>query len=151
MSTGWTFPAPSDSNFYTEWASGQNFVVGDKLRMILPSILYDFSTLTDACCPNTSRFFWFNSTIEIWPRTHRSLLNLLFAVFTYGEGEHDVQVSTLAEYTGCTMGNGQVYSSGSDTVKLPTAGDYYFICNFITHCANRMKMKVTVGASLHSD
>ena len=45
-STGWTFPAPSDPNFYTEWASGQNFVAGDELRMILPSILYDFSALT---------------------------------------------------------------------------------------------------------
>jgi plastocyanin len=69
--------------------------------------------------------------------------------FEYASGQHDVeQLGTKTDYDACSGTAVKTYSSGNDTVPLPTAGVYYFICSFLGHCTQGMKVSVTVGAAV---
>ncbi|XP_011017784.1 PREDICTED: umecyanin-like [Populus euphratica] len=45
-STGWQ--APSDSSFYSSWASGKNFVVGDTLKFTFSAGVHDVATVSES-------------------------------------------------------------------------------------------------------
>ncbi|KAM0846910.1 hypothetical protein ACQ4PT_055411 [Festuca glaucescens] len=72
-------------------------------------------------------------------------------VFTYAAGQHTVVEVTGAGFKACDMTGNAVlgsWSSGSDTIKLDTAGRRWFICGVGNHCVQGMKLLVvTTGDS----
>ncbi|KAL6880361.1 hypothetical protein ACP4OV_011926 [Aristida adscensionis] len=67
--------------------------------------------------------------------------------FTYSPS-HDVTEVSKAGYDACSGANAvKAYNGGATTVKLATAGKHYFICAAPGHCANGMKLEVTVAAA----
>ncbi|KAM7261195.1 hypothetical protein ACFE04_026670 [Oxalis oulophora] len=69
-------------------------------------------------------------------------------LFTY-TGLHSVDVlSSKSDYDACSSSNTvKSYTDGNSTIPLDKAGSIYFICPTSGHCANGMKLAITVASS----
>jgi hypothetical protein len=68
-----------------------------------------------------------------------------FAVFMYPAGEHTVVEVGGMEFMTCNVtGNKGIWNSGSDTITLSKSGKRWFVCGVSDHCAQGMKLVVTV-------
>ncbi|KAL6655405.1 hypothetical protein ACP70R_006231 [Stipagrostis hirtigluma subsp. patula] len=70
-------------------------------------------------------------------------------VFTYTSKAHTVTEVSKSGYETCS-GSSPALSdddSGSTTITLTTPGTHYFICKVPGHCAQGMKLAVTVSAT----
>ncbi|XP_030927112.1 uclacyanin-3-like [Quercus lobata] len=68
-------------------------------------------------------------------------------LFTY-DSTHQVDEVNQADYNSCSSSNAiKNYNGGSTTITLTTAGPMYFICPTSGHCAQGMKLSITVGAA----
>jgi hypothetical protein len=66
-------------------------------------------------------------------------------VFKYASQAHTVTEVNKNDYDACSStANGE---SGGSTTKNLTAGTHYYICTVGTHCANGMKLAITVADS----
>ncbi|KAG2713305.1 hypothetical protein I3760_04G171100, partial [Carya illinoinensis] len=101
------------------------FEVGGSLGWTVPPNTSYYATWA------SSKTFAVGDTLEFkWNSTHNVL-----------------EVTTKAEYDGCTKSNG-VLKETSPTVINVTAGTHYFICSIGTHCVNGQKLAVTsVGSA----
>ncbi|KAL8495688.1 hypothetical protein ACS0TY_019707 [Phlomoides rotata] len=71
-------------------------------------------------------------------------------VFTY-DATHQVDEVSAADYRSCNTANPiNTDSSSPTTISLTTAGTRYFICPRSNHCAQGMKLAVTVTAGTTS-
>ncbi|XP_021802421.1 uclacyanin-3-like [Prunus avium] len=68
-------------------------------------------------------------------------------LFTYG-ASHSVDQVNQAGYSSCSSSNAiGTHSGGNTSIPLSQAGPVYFICPTPGHCANGMKLTVTVVAA----
>ncbi|KAF6152138.1 hypothetical protein GIB67_031460 [Kingdonia uniflora] len=71
-------------------------------------------------------------------------------VFNYAGG-HTVDEVSASDYASCSVGNSTSSdSSGTTSMIMNTPGQHYFICGMVGHCANGMKLTVTVGSDASS-
>lgn len=124
--TGWTTGVD-----YSTWTSGKTFAVDDSLGES-SFLIYYYSIkqilILRYVCINT--YFC-----------------LYIIVFKYGGG-HTVDEVSASDYNTCSVSTAiNSDNSGATTVSLKTAGTHYFICGVIGHCANGMKLAVTVAAA----
>uniref|UniRef100_A0A7C9EYK4 Phytocyanin domain-containing protein n=1 Tax=Opuntia streptacantha TaxID=393608 RepID=A0A7C9EYK4_OPUST len=74
-------------------------------------------------------------------------MNIETTVFQYAP-THDVMEVSKADYDACKTSNSIVQdNSGTTVVPLSKPGNRYFICGTPGHCANGMKLAVTVLAA----
>ncbi|KAF3445592.1 hypothetical protein FNV43_RR10768 [Rhamnella rubrinervis] len=68
-------------------------------------------------------------------------------LFQY-DGSHKVDEVNEADYNSCSFANPiQSHDDGNTSIALTKAGPMYFVCPVSSHCANGMKLKITVTAS----
>ncbi|KAM0883645.1 hypothetical protein ACQ4PT_007694 [Festuca glaucescens] len=66
-------------------------------------------------------------------------------MFMYPAGEHTVVEVGGAGFMTCNVtGNQGIWNSGSDTIALSKSGRRWFVCGVSDHCAQGMKLVVTV-------
>ncbi|VVB06702.1 unnamed protein product [Arabis nemorensis] len=72
-------------------------------------------------------------------------------VFVYNTQFHNVKQVSRRDFLSCNATLAlATYTSGSDTVALPTPGHYYFLCGFPGHCQGGQKLHVLVVATIAS-
>ncbi|XVF33646.1 hypothetical protein REPUB_Repub17cG0185700 [Reevesia pubescens] len=68
-------------------------------------------------------------------------------LFTYG-GTHAVDEVNPSNYNNCNSGNAlKTYTGGNTVITLSNPGPMYFICPTAGHCAQGMKLAITVAAA----
>lgn len=76
------------------------------------------------------------------------LSGLLFAVFNFSTGIHDVAVTTEAAYESCNSTNPIVLiTSGPANITLNSSGEHHYICTFDRHCFLGQKLAINVSIS----
>ncbi|XP_062114683.1 blue copper protein 1a-like [Humulus lupulus] len=66
-------------------------------------------------------------------------------VFKYDPTKHDVYKVNGTAFSECVTPPGaEVLKSGNDIVTLKSAGNKWYLCSTLGHCANGQKLKITV-------
>ncbi|XP_059290374.1 blue copper protein-like [Lycium ferocissimum] len=69
-------------------------------------------------------------------------------VFNYNPQLHNVRQVDINDYNSCTDNNPIAsYNSGSDSVTLETAGEYYFLSGVPRDCAAGLKFHLNIAAA----
>ena len=67
--TGWTFPPPTDPNFYDEWAAKQSFAPGDNLGTRLLSTALTCDRMSGSPLQDLTRFYVASPcSVRLWCR-----------------------------------------------------------------------------------
>lgn len=72
---------------------------------------------------------------------------LLWAVFEYSPGYHNVMRVTSDAFKSCDVSTTnplETFNTGNDSIKINNYGHHFFICGFPGHCQKGQKVDINV-------
>ena len=76
------------------------------------------------------------------------MINVVYAVFNFTTGNHNVAEVTRGAFNSCNTNNPiSISTTGPATIPLNSSGEHYYICTFPSHCGSGQMLAITVSAA----